>query len=152
MEIVTNIALISINETTIAQLVSFLIFLFIINRVMIQPLRKAMNDRENYLEQLKQDIGNAQQEYEQVSEAVRKEEADARAQASGVRAEMEAAGMEEAAGIVAATQKEIETLRAEEHRKMEAKVAEARQYIRQEAETLAVSVMEKVLDRRLAHE
>ena len=34
MEIVSNIALISINETLVVQLVSFLLFVFIINRVM----------------------------------------------------------------------------------------------------------------------
>ena len=45
MQIITNIALISINETLIVQLLSFLIFLFIINRVMIRPLRGVMSDR-----------------------------------------------------------------------------------------------------------
>jgi F-type H+-transporting ATPase subunit b len=152
MEIVTNIALISINDTLIAQLVSFLIFLFIINRVMIRPLRRIMSEREGYLGQLKQDIDKAKLEYEQVSETVRKEEFEARAEAAGARHELEAAGMKEAAGIVAAAQEEIEALRSEERRKLEAKVDEARRSIGQEAESLAVSIMEKVLDRRLAHE
>jgi len=152
MEIVSNIALISINDTLVVQLISFLIFLFIINRVMIQPLRKVMAERQEYLNQLKQDIENAQQEYDQVGETVRKEEIAARGEATRVRAEMESAGAEEAAGIVASAQQEIESLREQERRKMEAKVAEARQSLQQEAETLAVSIMEKVLDRRLAHE
>ena len=39
MQIISNIALISINETLVVQLISFLIFLFIINRIMFRPLR-----------------------------------------------------------------------------------------------------------------
>ncbi len=152
MEIVTNIALISINDTLIAQLVSFLIFLFIINRVMIRPLRRVMSEREGYLDRLKQDIGNAKLEYEQVSETVRREEIEARAEASGVMLELETAGMKEATQIVSAAQEEIEALRSEERRKLEVKVDEARRSVGREAENLAVSIMEKVLDRRLAHE
>ena len=53
MQIVSNVALISINETFLVQLISFLIFLFIINRVMIRPLRGVMREREEYVEKLK---------------------------------------------------------------------------------------------------
>ena len=49
MHIVSNIALISINETLIIQLVSFLIFLFLINRIMFRPLSHVMVERENHL-------------------------------------------------------------------------------------------------------
>ena len=45
MQIISNIALISINETLIVQLISFLIFLFVINRIMFRPLRKTVGPR-----------------------------------------------------------------------------------------------------------
>jgi len=45
MQIVSNVALISINETMVVQLISFLIFLFVINRVMFRPLRESMHER-----------------------------------------------------------------------------------------------------------
>ena len=152
MEIVTNIALISINGTLIAQLVFFLIFLVIINRVMIRPLRRVMSEREGHLHQLKQDIDQARQEYDQLSEAVRREEIEARGEAARVMLDLENAGMQEASQIVSAAQEEIEKLRAEERHRLEAKIGEARRAIGREAESLAVEIMEKVLDRRLAHE
>jgi len=152
MEIITNIALISINDTLIAQLVSFLIFLFIINRVMIRPLRRVMSEREVHLRQLKQDIDQAKLDYEQLSETVKKEELEARGEAARVMLELENAGMQEATRIVSAAQEEIDALRAEERRKLEARVNEARRSIRKESDALAVDIMEKVLDRRLAHE
>ncbi len=152
MEIITNIALISINGTLIAQLVFFLIFLFIINRVMIQPLRRVMSEREGHLHQLKQDIDQARMDYEQLSETVKREEIEVRSEAARVMLELEAAGMKEASRIVSEAQQEIEKLRAEERHRLEAKVSEARRAIGREAEALAVDIMEKVLDRRLAHE
>ncbi len=152
MEIITNIALISINGTLIAQLVFFLIFLFIINRVMIQPLRRVMSEREGHLHQLKQDIDQARMDYEQLSETVKREEIEARGEAARVMLELEAAGMKEASRIVSEAQQEIEKLRTEERHQLEVKVSEARRAIGREAEALAVDIMEKVLDRRLAHE
>ena len=38
MQIVSNVALISINETLVVQLISFLIFLFVINRIMFSSI------------------------------------------------------------------------------------------------------------------
>jgi len=52
MEIISNIALISINETVVVQMLSFLVFMFILNRIMIRPLRSSANDREIYIEKL----------------------------------------------------------------------------------------------------
>ena len=49
MQIVTTISLISINETTIVQIVSFLILVFILNRVMIRPLWKTIAERNQYI-------------------------------------------------------------------------------------------------------
>ena len=62
MEIISNIALISINETMVVQLFSFIVFIFILNRIMIRPLRSSAHDREIYIENLSVDISNAQKE------------------------------------------------------------------------------------------
>ena len=59
MQIISNIALISINETVIVQIISFLIFLYIINRIMFKPLRGVMADRENHIKSIQQDIVSA---------------------------------------------------------------------------------------------
>ena len=59
MQIISNIALISINETFIVQIISFLIFLYIINRIMFKPLRSIMADRQNHIKSIQQDIVTA---------------------------------------------------------------------------------------------
>ena len=63
MQIISNIALISINETVIIQVISFLIFLYIINRIMFRPLRNVMADRENHIKMLQQDIVAAEKKW-----------------------------------------------------------------------------------------
>ena len=59
MEIIATTALISINETFFVQLVSFLIFLYVMNRIMFRPLISTMDQRKEYLVDVKTDIENA---------------------------------------------------------------------------------------------
>ena len=74
MQIISNVALISINETLIIQVISFLIFLFIINRIMFRPLRNVMNDRKSHISKIQQDIVNAQSEYETLTDQIAAQE------------------------------------------------------------------------------
>ena len=66
MQIISTIAMISINETLIIQLISFLIFLFIINRIMIQPLRSVSREREAHIQKIELDTVAAEKKVEQV--------------------------------------------------------------------------------------
>ena len=52
MEVVSTIGLITINETVIIELISFLIFLFLINRIMFRPLQDIMGEREAHIEDI----------------------------------------------------------------------------------------------------
>ena len=74
MQIVSNIALITINETLIVQLVSFLLFLFIINRIMFRPLRKVMTERSTYIETLQREIADQQNELKKISKKIKDSE------------------------------------------------------------------------------
>jgi len=56
MEIVTQTELVSINATMIIQVLSFLIFLFLIQRIMFRPLRDTMESRSADLKRLQKDI------------------------------------------------------------------------------------------------
>ena len=56
MEIIATNALISINETFLVQLVSFLIFLYLINRIMFRPLLSTMAQRDEHVDRIREDI------------------------------------------------------------------------------------------------
>jgi F-type H+-transporting ATPase subunit b len=150
MEIISNVALISINETLIVQLISFLIFVFILNRVMIRPLRGTMDARESHIEELKAEMDAAGKTIEQLTKQIRKEERTAINSAHSVREQIENTGRHEAERIISAARSQVEEQVDANRAKIKAQIDAAQQSIRVEAEGLSVRVMEKLLDRRLS--
>ncbi len=149
MQIISNIALISINETFIVQIISFLIFLYIINRIMFQPLRSIMADRENHIKSIEQDIVAADNKLDALADQIRAQESAVKMEAFAQKAKLEEAGDHRANEIFLATRKEIEAAREKAQKEVDIQVLEAKKYIKEESESLALSVMEKVLNRRL---
>ena len=149
MQIVSNVALISINETLVVQLISFLIFLFVINRVMFRPLRRSMQDREHYIEGIRMDIRAAEKKLEKTMQEAREEDAAVRNAGRQMMAEMEKQGKAEAGKIITGARQEIDGLGRKARQEINAQIADVRKTIVAEAEKLSVSVMEKVLGRRL---
>ena len=152
MQIVSNIALISINETLIVQVISFLIFLFVINRIMFQPLLKTRGDRDQYLNQIAQDIVQAKEDVEQYTFEIEERRNTIRSEAFEINKELEAVGNQEATDIVDAAVKEVSTIREDTTQKLEAQLVEARKQVQKESEPLTIQIMEKILDRRISHE
>jgi F-type H+-transporting ATPase subunit b len=147
MEIISNVALISINETLIFQVISFLIFLFIINRIMFRPLRRVMHERETYIENVQNDIVAAQNQFEDLTHEIRAQEKKVRNEAFKQKGQLEAIGGRQAAEIMSSTRKEINTLRAEAKKDVDAQISEARKHVQKESEDLAKHIIEMVLAR-----
>ena len=150
MQIISNIALISINETLVVQLISFLIFLFIINRVMIRPLRATMAERDNYIQTVREDILDSKKELEEIIDESHQEEKEIRQAALQITAEMENLGNHEAQDIMGVARKEIAVVKKQTQDEIERLLAEAMTSVQKEAETLSVSIMEKILDRKVS--
>jgi F-type H+-transporting ATPase subunit b len=149
MQIISNIALISINETFIVQIISFLIFLYIINRIMFQPLRSIMADRENHIKSVQQDIVTADHKLGALADQIRAQESAVKSEAFAQKSLLEEAGSRRADEIFADTRKEIEAARAKAQIEVDAQLLEAKKHIEEQSEILMLSVMEKVLNRRL---
>jgi len=150
MEIISNIALISINETLIVQLLSFLIFVFILNRIMIRPLRGSAQDRDDYIEQLSTDITAAQKELQTIAARIESQETDARQAAHTIQKDIITQGSQEAQEILVAAKQDVVDLRRQTKAEIDATVADFRQSLEEEAERIAVDFMEKALNRRLS--
>ena len=149
MQIISNIALISINETLIVQVISFLIFLFIINRVMFRPLRSVVAERQSHIEHIRQDIVAAGKKLESLTNQIEEQEATVKMEAFAQKKKLEEAGSRQADEIFVSTQKVIAADKDKALKEVDAQVSEAKKYIKKESETLALSIIEKVLDRRL---
>lgn len=149
MHIISNIALITINETLIVQLLSFLIFLFIINRIMFRPLQNVMNERVNYMDKIKMDTVDTVKELEDLTKKLKKQESDVRAQAFELKRELEESGSAKSAEIFASTREEINAIKEKAEADVNVQISEAKKHLQKESETLAINIMEKLLDRRL---
>ena len=150
MQIISNMALISINETLIVQLISFLVFLFVLNRVMIRPLRNVMQDRENYIENVRNDIQAAQAKIETISGQIQRQEVEVRNEAFKFKEELEESGQQKAKEIFASARKEIGAANQKIKADIEHQLTEAKTALQDESEALAVKMIEKILDRRIA--
>jgi F-type H+-transporting ATPase subunit b len=150
MEIISNIALITINATLFHQLVAFLIFLFIINRIMFRPLRSVMAERDGVIEKIKLDTTNAGDKIERLTDELKRRESKVRKEALKVQHELEEKGKRESAEILKSTLQEIELIKDKNEAHVKAQIMEARKDLQKESEALALNIMEKLLDRRLA--
>jgi F-type H+-transporting ATPase subunit b len=150
MHIISNIALITINETLIVQLLSFLIFLFIINRIMFRPLQNVMNERVSYMDKIKMDTVDTVKELEDLTKKLKKQESDVRAQAFELKRELEESGNAKSAEIFASTREEINAIKEKAEADVNVQISEAKKHLQKESEALAINIMEKLLDRRLA--
>ena len=147
MQIISTVALININETLIFQVISFLIFLFIINRIMFRPLRKVMNERETFIENVQQDIVAAESQFEDLTNQIQVQEDAVRDEAFKQKDQLEAAGSQQAGEIMTSTREEINALRAEAQKEVDARISAARKHVQKESEGLAKQIIETVLYR-----
>jgi F-type H+-transporting ATPase subunit b len=149
MHIVNNVALITINETLLLQVISFLIFLFLINRVMFRPLRKGMDEREAHIEKIRENISAAQNKYDGLCAQIRKQEKAAKNEAFDQREKLVESASSQAAEILLSAHNEISALKKQAQTEIDVQIAAAREHIPKESEDLATKIIENVLHRSL---
>jgi F-type H+-transporting ATPase subunit b len=150
MKIIETIALITINETLFIQLLSFLLFLFILNRVMIGPLRRVMGEREALLNRISQEISATEQSYHDIEHQIAKQENAARREAFKIRDQIEASGQQEADDLLSKARDEINAFKVKAHKETDDHLAAARQEIEKEAAMISEQMIISLLGRRSA--
>jgi F-type H+-transporting ATPase subunit b len=150
MEIITTNALITINATFFVQLISFLLFMLVMNRIMYQPLRSAMAQREGHLKKLQLDIDNAQERMNRFSKELETQRGAVRREAFSINVKLEKQANDQADEMVAAARQKARNLRDETERTVAKQLMEAKQAFAEETETLASTIMERILERSLA--
>jgi len=149
MQIISTIGLITINETVFIEMLSFLLFLFVINRIMFRPLSQVMNEREDHINDISGSIEQSKNQLKEMDEQVRAQELAAIKEANQHRESLEEDGTQQANGILDAARKDIQAIKMESQQFINNQISKARVEIKKESEKLALLIMEKVLDRRL---
>jgi F-type H+-transporting ATPase subunit b len=148
MEIVAQNELVSINATMIVQVISFLIFLFLIQRVMFRPLRDMIDTRRTYLKQLGQEMKAQKKQLAELSAQMQREEAALKADAFLESEKLEAEGKQEASGILGKTREETAAQKRLAADEIQARIKATQQELVREAEPLVAAIIEKILERR----
>lgn len=150
MEIIKTTALITINETLWVQLIFFLIFLFLINRVMFRPVRRNMADREVHFLTLRQDIHLLKEEIDALSDQAEAEEHQLRTTAQRAGEELREEGRKEVKQLMNKALEDIRAIQQEAEDQLEASLASARRQVEHESQELAESIIQRFLTRRTA--
>ncbi len=149
MDIISNIALISINETLLVQLISFLIFLFIINRIMFRPINDTIRDRYAYIDKKQAALVDAEKALNDLQKRIREGELAVKKESFESSRAMEESGAREAGSLITNARAEIIAMKKENEDKIKVLLDDARQHLNKQSQLLAQTIMGKVLNRTL---
>lgn len=141
--------MISINATLLVQLIHFLLLLFIMNRLMLQPLLKVIREREAYTDNTKSEIKDIEVKIGQLKEQFIAKENDARKDAARERTDIMSVGMNEADGFLNKSREEVSVIRQQAEKEVEAEVSKTQPLLADQASTLVSGIMEKIIGRRI---
>lgn len=116
---------------------------------MFRPLRNVMDERDNHIDKIQQDIVDTKNEFENLTNQLQQQESAVKYDAFKLQKEIEDTGKQHADEIFNSTRQEIETLKDRAQKVVDTQISEARKDVIKESEALAVSIIEKMLDRRL---
>lgn len=141
--------MISINATLVVQLIHFLILLFIMKRLMLQPLLKLIREREEFTKKTKSEIKDFEVKIGQLKEQFESKENDARRNAAKERSDITNASIAEAEGFLNVYRKEVADIREKSDEKVEGEINRTQPLLEGEAASLVKGIMEKIIGRRV---
>jgi F-type H+-transporting ATPase subunit b len=148
MEIIKTNALITINETLWVQMIIFLVFLFLINRIMFRPVRRNLAEREDHFAALRQAILRLKEEMGTLLRETRAEERRLQATARRTVEELRQAGRQEADRLVDQALSDIKEQYLAAEKQLKTSLMVARRQTEAEAAQLTTAIIQHLLDRR----
>jgi len=109
-----------------------------------------MAERDNHIQMVRQDILDSKKDLEKIVDESRQEEKEIRQAALEVAAEMESLGNNEAKNIMGMAREEMAAQKKQTQDEINRHLAQAMMSVQKEAETLSVSIMQKILDRKVS--
>lgn len=139
--------MISLNATIFVQVTLFLLLLFILNRVMIQPLHRLILEREAFFTEKREQLAAVHEAIQRLADdyeaRLRQAEREARENQLGVRK----TASDEARQLVDRTQEQVAAVHEKVRSEVAQELAKARRMIAEQAQLVSANVAEKVLGR-----
>jgi F-type H+-transporting ATPase subunit b len=140
------------NGTFIAELIAFVLLLWALNHWVLPPLRKAMTERQQYIDQQLKEGREAKERLEAAEQEYREMLEETRADASRIREEARAEGQSIIAELRAKAEEEAERIRRRGEEQLAAQRDQVVAALRTEIGTLAADLAERIVGESLDDE
>ncbi len=140
------------NGTFFAELLAFLIVLFVLRRFVVPPLQKAMNQRQQLIRTQLEEAEAAKVRLEAAEQEYRQSIADTKAEAASIREEARAQGQSILDELRARAQQEADRITARGEAQLVAERQQTVTALRAEIGQLAVELAERIVGSSLADE
>ena len=142
--------MIDIDWTLFAQIINFLLLVFLLNVVLFRPIRKALKDRQARLLAQETEINVLTDKGRSLEDEIRDELAAARRDGAGARESLKQEGAQAEATLLEEVKRQAELEWATVEKKIKADMAKARASLQTQAQSFAQLLATKILGRELS--
>jgi len=142
--------MIDIDWTLYAQIINFLLLVFLLNVVLFRPIRKALKDRQAKLLAQETEINVLTDKGRSLEDEIKEELAAARRDGAGARESLKQEGAQAEATLLEEVKHQVEIEWAAVEKKIQADMAKARKSLQTQAQSFAQLLATKILGRELS--
>jgi F-type H+-transporting ATPase subunit b len=142
--------MIDIDWTLFAQIINFLLLVFLLNVVLFRPIRNAIKDRQAKLLAQEAEFNLLMDQGRSLEDEIKEKLAAARREGAGARETLKQEGAQAEASLLEEVKRQVEVEWATVEKKIKADVAKARKSLQKQAQTFAQLLATKILGRELS--
>jgi F-type H+-transporting ATPase subunit b len=142
--------MIDIDWTLYAQIINFLLLVFLLNVVLFRPIRNALRDRQAKLLAQEAEINVLADKGRSLEDEILEELAAARRTGAGARESLKQEGAQAEATLLDEVKRQVEVEWATVEKKIKADMAKARASLKTQAQSFAQLLATKILGRELS--
>ncbi len=136
--------------TLFAQIINFLLLVFLLNLVLFRPIRKAIRDRQARLLEEEAAANRLELESQGLSDEIKEKLAAARRDGAGQREALKQEGSQAEASLLEEVKQQVDLEWASVEKKIKADMGKARESLKKQAQSFAQLLAAKVLGRELS--
>jgi len=142
--------MIDIDWTLYAQIINFLLLVFLLNVVLFRPIRKALRERQAKLLAQETEINVLTDKGRSLEDEIKEELAAARRAGAGARETLKQEGAQAETTLLEEVKRQAELEWATVEKKIKADMAKARASLQKQAQSFAQLLATKILGRELS--
>ncbi|MCK9374887.1 MAG: hypothetical protein M0P73_01930 [Syntrophobacterales bacterium] len=142
--------MIDIDWTLYANLINFLLLVFLLNMVLFRPIRNALRERQAKMLAQEVDINLLTDQGQSLEDEIKEKLAAARRDGAGARETLKQEGAQAEASLVDEVKRQVEVEWATVEKKIKADMAKARASLETQAQSFANLLATKILGRDLS--